>query len=53
MKGTGCFSLEMIGMRNIMIHEYDNVDMRIVWNTVKKSLPDLIIAIAAILYPAE
>ena len=39
----------MIGMRNIMIHEYDNVDMRIVWNTVKNSLPGLIDAISVIL----
>ena len=36
-------------MRNIMIHEYDNVDMHIVWNTVKNSLPVLIDAISAIL----
>ena len=41
--------MEMIGMRNIMIHEYDNVDPQIVWNTVKNSLPDLIDAIHAIL----
>lgn len=41
--------MEMIGMRNIMIHEYDNVDLHIVWNTVKNSLPDLIDAITAIL----
>lgn len=41
--------VEMIGMRNIMIHEYDNVDLRIVWNTVKNSLPGLIDAISAIL----
>jgi len=41
--------MQMIGMRNIMIHEYDNVDMRIVWNTVKNSLPVLIDAISAVL----
>lgn len=41
--------VEMIGMRNIMIHEYDNVDLHIVWNTVKNSLPNLIDAISAIL----
>ena len=41
--------MEMIGMRNIMIHEYDNVDLHVVWNTVKNSLPGLIAAITAIL----
>lgn len=33
---------EMIGMRNIMIHEYDDVDIGIVWKTVKSDLPRLI-----------
>jgi uncharacterized protein with HEPN domain len=32
----------MIGMRNVMIHEYDDVDMAIVWATVKKDIPALI-----------
>jgi uncharacterized protein with HEPN domain len=41
--------MEMIGMRNIMIHEYDNIDLHIVWNTIKNSIPGLIDAIAAIL----
>ena len=33
---------EMIGMRNFMIHEYDNVDLKTVYNTVKNDLPPLI-----------
>ncbi len=33
---------EMIGMRNFLIHDYDDVDMQVVWKTVKKDLPDLI-----------
>jgi len=34
--------LEMVGMRNIMIHEYDDIDLHIVWNTIKKNLPSLV-----------
>lgn len=33
---------DMIGMRNIMIHEYDDVDLAMVWKTVKYDLPKLI-----------
>jgi len=33
---------EMMRMRNVMIHEYDNVDLKIVWDTVKENLPKLI-----------
>jgi uncharacterized protein with HEPN domain len=40
---------EMIGMRNVMIHEYDDVDMVIVWDTVKKDIPALISAIEKVL----
>ncbi|MHA1568300.1 MAG: HepT-like ribonuclease domain-containing protein, partial [Alphaproteobacteria bacterium] len=32
----------MMGMRNVMIHEYDGVDLGVVWETVKKDLPDLV-----------
>ena len=39
---------EIVGMRNIMIHEYDDVDM-VVWNTVKEDIPPLISAIDEIL----
>ncbi|MDA8242312.1 MAG: DUF86 domain-containing protein [Nitrospiraceae bacterium] len=40
---------EMIAMRNVMIHEYDDVDLPIVWETVKNNLPSLIAAIEKIL----
>lgn len=33
---------EMVGMRNIMIHEYDDIDLNTVFNTVQKDLPPLI-----------
>ena len=39
---------EMIGMRNVMIHEYDDVDLRIVWKTVNSNLPKLIESLKAI-----
>lgn len=33
---------EMIGMRNLVIHEYDAVDLSIVWDTICDDLPPLI-----------
>lgn len=33
---------EMIGMRNVMIHEYDGVDHEIIWQTIQNDLPKLI-----------
>jgi uncharacterized protein with HEPN domain len=43
---------DMIGMRNVMIHDYDDVDMAIVWETVEKDLPALISAVEK-LVPSE
>lgn len=40
---------EMIGMRNIMIHEYDDVDLSMVLETVKRDLPQLVEKIEKIL----
>ena len=40
---------EMIGMRNIMIHEYDDVDLDTVFKTVQKDLPSLIKSLEQIL----
>ena len=40
---------EMTGMRNIMIHEYDDVDMVIVWETVQRDIPSLISVIEKII----
>jgi len=36
---------EMIGMRNFLIHEYDDIDPVIVWETVKGDLHDLILTL--------
>ena len=32
---------EAVSMRNRLIHEYEDVDLRIVWNTIKIDLPNL------------
>ena len=32
----------MTGMRNRMIHGYDDIDMDIVWNTSQESIPSLL-----------
>ena len=33
---------EMIGMRNRLIHKYDDIDVDILWDTVTRDIPDLI-----------
>ena len=33
---------EMRGMRNRMIHRYDDVDMTIVWHTAQEDVPPLL-----------
>ena len=33
--------VEMRGMRNKMIHDYFEVNVKVVWNTVKENLPQL------------
>ena len=42
---------EMVGMRNLMIHDYDDVDLEIVWDTVQCDLPRLIALIAPLVPP--
>ena len=32
---------EAVSTRNRLIHQYDDIDLRIVWNTVKQDLPEL------------
>jgi uncharacterized protein with HEPN domain len=32
-------------MRNILIHDYDDVDVQIVWDTTQKDIPPLIVAL--------
>lgn len=41
----------MVGMRNILIHEYDDVDLSVVWNAVHEDLPPLITVLEKIVPP--
>lgn len=29
------------GMRNKIVHDYDNIDLSVLWSTIKQSLPEL------------
>lgn len=40
---------KMKGMRNLLIHEYDEIDLKNVWDTVKNDLPKLILDVEKIL----
>jgi uncharacterized protein with HEPN domain len=40
---------EMIGMRNVVVHDYADVDLALVWKTVRVDLPGLIERLNAIL----
>jgi len=44
---------DVVGMRNKLIHEYDTVDLDILWGTVSVELPDLIMSLQSILPPKE
>ncbi len=39
----------MIGMRNVVVHDYADVDLGLVWKTVSEDLPGLIRRLNAIL----
>jgi uncharacterized protein with HEPN domain len=41
----------IIGMRNRMIHEYFNVDLDVVWETIDHDLPSLVTLLEAIVPP--
>jgi len=40
---------QMYGMRNRIVHGYDGVDLKIVWDTVKEDLPDLLVEIRGLI----
>lgn len=40
---------DMIAMRNLMIHEYDDIDLGIVWDTVQNDLPPIVAALEKLL----
>ena len=43
----------MIGMRNRLIHEYLDVDLLTVWDTIQADLPKLILDIEPLIPPEE
>jgi len=43
--------VEMIGMRHRLIHEYFRVDLKVVWETVQRDLPRLIVLIEPLVPP--
>ncbi len=40
---------EIIGMRNIVIHEYFGIDLEVIWKTLQQDLPPLRAALSKIL----
>lgn len=38
------------GMRNKIVHDYENIDLAVLWGTIVKSLPELMNQIDGILY---
>jgi uncharacterized protein with HEPN domain len=36
---------EMIGLRNVVVHEYDDVDLEVVWDAVTRDLPPVVKAL--------
>jgi uncharacterized protein with HEPN domain len=44
---------QLAGMRDILIHSYDKVNVDIVWETVQKDLPDILNKLSPIIKPEE
>ena len=42
---------EMTSMRNLVIHEYDVVDIKVVWDTIQNKIPLLIETLSKIVSP--
>ncbi|MDP3684910.1 MAG: DUF86 domain-containing protein [Ignavibacteria bacterium] len=40
---------EMKGMRNLLIHEYDEIDPEIVWKTAKEDISSLVVQLSKII----
>mgnify|MGYP000966580103 CR=1 FL=1 len=44
---------QIIGMRNIIVHEYGNIDHRLVWEAATKRVPNLIQVLEGLLREAD
>lgn len=42
---------KMRGLRNLVVHEYDRLDWRIIWDTVQSDLPKLVRQINQLRHP--
>jgi uncharacterized protein with HEPN domain len=40
---------DMIGLRNRLVHEYDKIKLKVVWETLQRDLPALLAAIQPVL----
>jgi len=43
----------MVGMRNVMIHKYDDVDLVIVWDTVQNDLQPVVARLEEVVPPHD
>jgi uncharacterized protein with HEPN domain len=43
----------IIGMRNRLIHEYDTVDLGIVWEVAQEDIPELIALVEPLIPPGD
>jgi uncharacterized protein with HEPN domain len=44
---------DIIGMRNILIHQYDKVDVEVVWDALHQDIPELITWLQPLLLAEE
>jgi uncharacterized protein with HEPN domain len=44
---------DVIGMRNRIVHEYDRLNLEIIWNATQASIPQLILFIEPLIPPEE
>ncbi|NEQ98453.1 MAG: DUF86 domain-containing protein [Cyanothece sp. SIO2G6] len=40
---------EIIGMRNILAHQYDKIDVDVVWGAIQEDIPELIVMLQPLL----
>ncbi|MBW4514807.1 MAG: DUF86 domain-containing protein [Timaviella obliquedivisa GSE-PSE-MK23-08B] len=42
---------DIIGMQNILAHQYDKVDAEVVWDVIRQDVPELILLLKQLLSP--